>query len=172
MRCDFRTIETPLCSIQRVWERVWREKNESWLDFFLFPCWPLLHSDLSIWLTVSYCIIIINDTKQKSHFKNQRYNIKARRWSDTLTTNLQLLLFTFFRFCHQTGTNSVFLVWYSWLHKWTKSSKNNFRHGRNWKLYHRPGNGNDWTMPPGLSPDFSKFTLRKSLFYLSYFLSW
>ena len=94
MRCDFRTIETPLCSIQRVWERVWREKNESWLDFFFVS---MLASATLRSLNLTYCIII-NDTNQKSHFKNQRYNIKARRWSDTLTTNLQLLLFTFFAF--------------------------------------------------------------------------
>ena len=75
----------------------------------------------------------------------------------------------FFTFVVKLALIQFFLVWYSWLHKWTKSSKNNFRHGRNSKLYHRPGNGNDWTMPPGLSPDFSKFTSRKSLFLFKLF---
>ena len=60
-------------------------------------------------------LFIINDTKQKSHFKNQRdTTLKHGDEVTTLTTNLQLLLYyylhTFFRFCHQTGTNSVFLV--------------------------------------------------------------
>ena len=91
MRCDFRTIETPLCSIQRVWERVWREKMRADWIVFLFPCWPLLLSDLSIWLTV-----LLMTQNRNLTFKTNRYNIKARRWSDTLTTNL--LLFPFFAF--------------------------------------------------------------------------
>ena len=173
MRCDFRTIETPLCSIQRVWERVWREKNESWLDFFLFPCWPLLHSDLSIWLTVSYCIIIINDTKQKSHFKNQRYNIKARRWSDTLTTNLQLLLFTFFAFVIKRALIQFFLCDIAGFTNGRKVQKT---------ISDTEGTGNciiDQGMETigqcrqGYHPIFQNLhCVSHFFFYLNYFLSW
>ena len=94
MRCDFRTIETPLCSIQRVWERVWREKNESWLDFFLFPCWPLLHSDLSIWLTVLLLMTQNRNLTLKTNATTLKHGDEVTLWQQ-IYNYYYLLFFAF-----------------------------------------------------------------------------
>ena len=170
MRCDFRTIETPLCSIQRVWERVWREKNESCLDHFFFA--SILASATLQSLNLTNTVFIINDTKQKSHFKNQRYNIKARRWSDTLTTNLQLLLFTFFAFVIKRALIQFFLCDIAGFTNGRKVQKT---------ISDTEGTGNciiDQGMETigqcrqGYYPIFQNLHCVSHFFYLSYFLSW
>ena len=139
-------------------------------NFFLFPCWPLLHSDLSIWLTV----LLLMTQNRNLTYKNQRYIIKARRWSDTLTTNLQLLYYylLFFTFVIKRALIQFFLCDIAGFTNGRKVQKT---------ISDTEGTGNciiDQGMETigqcrqGYHPIFQNLHRVSHFFYLSYFLSW
>ena len=90
-----------------------------------------------------------------------KHGYEVTHYSDNKSTNTTI---SYLNFLWKQGENNEVFLWFSWRHKWMKSSKNNFQQGRNLKLCHRQENGKDWIMLPESSLDFSKFTLRKCFF--------